>query len=184
MGLYQMEPLEIAVGWVHGYDLKPLPPGPHAAPCQVLDQILRRYLTRSPCLVAFSGGRDSSVVLAAAVATARREGLPLPIPITLTYPRAPDTDEASWQRQVLDHLGITERVVLVVHDEHDAVGPIATPLLLRHGVMSPPNVAPTWRMMDRARGGAVLTGEGGDEVFGVKRITPLTSLLKARSRAD
>lgn len=184
MGLYQMDPLEIAGGWVHGYDSVPLPPGPHANPQQVLDEILLRYLVRSPCLIAFSGGRDSSALRAAAVAAARRESLPMPVPITLTYPGAADTDEASWQHQVLGHLGITDRVVLVVDDEHDAVGPIATPLLLRHGVMSPPNSAPTWRMMDHARGGALLTGEGGDEVFGVKRITPLTKVLTARSRAD
>jgi asparagine synthase (glutamine-hydrolysing) len=38
-------------------------------------------------------------------------------------------------------------------------------------------------MMDRARGGVLLTGEGGDEVFGRKRITPLTKVLKSRGRA-
>ncbi|MPZ64379.1 MAG: hypothetical protein GEU83_02235 [Pseudonocardiaceae bacterium] len=179
-----MDPLEIAGGWIHGYEVDPLPPGPHADPRQALDEVLLRYLVRSPCLIAFSGGRDSSALLAVAVALARLEGLPLPIPITLTYPDATDTDEADWQAHVLDHLGITERVVLVVHDEHDIVGPIATPLLHRHGLMWPPNVAPTWRMMDRARGGVLLTGESGDEVFGIKRITPLIKVLKARGRAD
>jgi hypothetical protein len=124
------------------------------------------------------------VLLAAAVSTARREGLPLPIPITLSYPGVPDADEAQWQRRVLDHLDLTERAVLVVHDEHDALGSIATQVLLRHGLMWPPNLAPTWRMMDAARGGVLLTGEGGDEVFGLKRITPLTKLLKARGRVD
>lgn len=184
MVLYRMDPLEIASGWINGYDLDPLPPDPQASPRQVLDRILLPHLTKSPCMIAFSGGRDSSVLLAAAVSTARREGLPLPIPITLTYPRALDADEASWQRQVLDHLRITERVVLVVHDEHDPVGPVATRLLLRHGVMWPPNFAPTWRMMDLARGGVLLTGESGDEVFGIKRITPVTKVLKARGRVD
>ncbi|MQA14197.1 MAG: hypothetical protein GEV09_08500 [Pseudonocardiaceae bacterium] len=179
-----MDPLEIAGGWVHGYDLDPLPAAPHADPRQVLDRILLRHLVRSPCLLAFSGGRDSSALLAAAVATARREGLPLPIPVTLTYPGAVDTDEASWQRQVLDHLAITERVVLEVRDEHDPVGPIAAPLLLRHGIMWPPNFAPAWRIMDLARGGTMLTGDGGDEIFGVKRITPLTKVLKAHGRVD
>ncbi|MDN5750039.1 MAG: asparagine synthase-related protein, partial [Pseudonocardia sp.] len=99
-------------------------------------------------------------------------------------PDAPDTDETDWQRRVLDHLAITEHVRLVVHDEHDAVGPVAVPLLRRHGQIWPPNVAPTWRMMDHARGGSLLTGEGGDEVFGVKRITALTKLLHTRTRAD
>ena len=39
-------------------------------------------------------------------------------------------------------------------------------------------------MMDLARGGVLLTGEGGDEVFGIKRITPLTKVLAARGRVD
>ena len=179
-----MDRLEIVGGWIHGYDLIPLPLGDPGGPRRVLDEILLEHLTRTPCLVAFSGGRDSSALLAAAVALARREGLPLPVPITLRYPAAPDTDESEWQDAVLSHLGITERVVLTVDDEHDPVGPIATAVLRRHGLVWPPNFAPTWRMMDAARGGVLLTGEGGDEVFGLKRITPLTKVLKSRGRVQ
>ena len=184
MGLYTMDPLEIAGGWVNGYDPVPMPPGPHESPRAVLDRLLLAHLQRSPCLVAFSGGRDSSVLLAAAVTVARREGLPLPVPITLSYPDAPDTDEAQWQQAVLNHLGIAERIVLTVHGEHDPLGPVATPVLLRHGLVWPPNFAPTVRMMTMARGGVLLTGEGGDETFGLKRVTPLTKLLSARGRVS
>jgi asparagine synthase (glutamine-hydrolysing) len=120
------------------------------------------------------------VLLAAAVTLARREGLPLPVPITLSYPDAPDTDETRWQKVVLNHLGVTDRIVLTVHDEHDPLGPVAAPVLLRHGLVWPPNVAPTVRMMTMARGGVLLTGEGGDETFGLKRVTPLTKVLKSR----
>lgn len=182
MTLYRMDQLEIAGGWIHGYDPVPVPGGPRADPRRALDEAMLPYLLRTPCLIAFSGGRDSSALLAAAVALARREGLPLPVPLTLTYPDAAETEEAGWQRQVLEHLRLTERVEIVVHDEHDVVGPVAAPLLLRHGLMWPPNVAPTWRMMDRARGGALMTGESGDEVFGVKRITPLTMVIRSRGR--
>ncbi|MFC4943919.1 asparagine synthase-related protein [Pseudonocardia sp. GCM10023141] len=179
---YRTDALETAGGWVHGYEADPLPPAYGMSPRAALDLILCEYLRRTPCMVAFSGGRDSSVLLAAATAVARREGLPDPVPITLTYPDVPDTDESTWQRQVLDHLGLTERVVLVVDDEHDPIGPVAAPLLRAYGVMWPPNVTPTWRMLDAARGGALLTGEGGDEVFGLKRITPLTKTLKSWGR--
>ncbi|GAB3583489.1 hypothetical protein GCM10027445_58330 [Amycolatopsis endophytica] len=182
MPLYTMDPLEIAGGWINGYDLIPLPPGVPGEPRRVLDRILLAHLTRTPCLVAFSGGRDSSSLLAAAVGLARRAGLPLPLPITLRYPDAPESDETAWQDAVLAHLGITERIILTVRDEHDAVGSIATAVLRRHGLVWPPNFTPTWRMMDAARGGVLLTGEGGDEVFGLKRITPLTKVLKARGR--
>lgn len=179
-----MDPLEIAGGWLNGSDPDPLPPDPGISPRQALDRIVSGYLARPPCLLAFSGGRDSSALLAVAVSVARREGLPLPIPVTLTYPGAAGTDESSWQHLVLDHLQLTERVVLTVHEEHDPLGPVATPLLRRHGIVWPPNFAPTWRMMDLARGGVLLTGESGDEVFGIKRITPLTKVLGARGRVD
>lgn len=182
MGLYTMDPLEIVGGWVHGYDPVPVPSGPFDPPRRVLDRMLLAHLNRSPCLVAFSGGRDSSVLLAAAVTLARREGLPLPVPITLTYPGVAGADEAEWQHAVLDHLGVRERIVLTVHDEHDPLGPVAAPVLRRHGLVWPPNFAPTLRLAGHARGGALLTGEGGDETFGLKRITPLTKLLKTRGR--
>ena len=184
MGLYRMDSLEIAGGWLHGYDPDPLPPNPGLGPREALERIASGYLARPPCLVAFSGGRDSSALLAVAVSVARREGLPLPIPVTLTYPGVAATDESSWQQLVLDHLRLTERVVLTVHEEHDPLGPVATPVLRRHGMVWPPNFAPTWRMMDLARGGVLLTGESGDEVFGIKRITPLTKVLGAHGRAD
>lgn len=182
MGLYAMDPLEIVGGWLNGYEPVPVPEGPHESPLQVLDRLLQVHLQKPPCLVAFSGGRDSSVLLAAAVRLARCEGLPEPVPITLTYPDAPDSNESAWQEAVLSHLGITERIVLTVHDEHDPLGPVATPVLRRHGLVWSPNFAPTWRMMSQARGGVLLTGEGGDEAFGLKRITPLTKLLKSRGR--
>lgn len=180
--MYTMDPLEVAAGWVNGYEPLPMPePG---TPRTVLAELLRPHLRKSPCLVAFSGGRDSSVLLAAAVALARGEGLPLPTPITLSYPDAADTDESEWQQAVLTHLGLTHRVVLTVHDEHDPLGPVATPVLRRHGLIWPPNIAPTLRMLSMARGGTLLTGEGGDEAFGLKRVTPLTKILKSRGRAS
>jgi hypothetical protein len=184
VALYRMDALEIAGGWLNGYDPDPLPPSPGVSSRQVLERVVSDHLARPPCLLAFSGGRDSSALLAVAVSVARREGLPLPIPITLTYPGAEGTDESSWQHLVLGHLRVTERVLLTVHDEHDCLGPVATPVLRRHGTVYPPNFAPTWRMMDHARGGVLLTGESGDEVFGIKRITPLTKVLRACGRAD
>ncbi|MHA6784803.1 asparagine synthase-related protein [Pseudonocardia saturnea] len=184
MPLYRMDPLEIACGWLADDHLRIPRQAADPRPRVALDTILLRCLAKPPCLVAFSGGRDSSALLAATVAVARREQLPLPVAVTLAYPDAPEADEDGWQQQVLDHVGVTERVRLVVHDEHDAVGPIAAPLLRRHGQIWPPNVTPTWRMMDQARGGSLLTGEGGDEIFGIKRITPLTKLLRHHVHAD
>lgn len=181
---YPMDPLEVAGGWLHGFDPATRPPASQGGPREVLDRTLLRCLQRSPCVIAFSGGRDSSALLAAAVAVARREGLPLPVTLTLTYPGVPEADETQWQHQVLDHLGVRDRMDLTVHDEHDPLGPITAPLLRRHGALWPPNLAPTWRLMDRARGGVLIIGECGDEVFGTKRITPLRTIVRSYGRVD
>lgn len=177
-----MSPLEVAAGWVHGFDDRHRPCEPGVGPRLALERILRASLVRPPCVVAFSGGRDSSVLLATAVTLARREGLPAPVSLTLTYPSLPETDERQWQHQVLDHLRIAERVEVAVDDEHDLLGPVAAPLLRRHGNVWPPNLAPTWRLMSHARGGSLVTGECGDEVFGLKRITPLRRIIEAHGR--
>ena len=74
----------------------PLPvtvPTPRAA----LDEILVQELSQPPCLVSFSGGRDSSVLVAAALDVARRRGLPEPVSFTLRYPGAADAEESVWQ---------------------------------------------------------------------------------------
>lgn len=184
MALYQMDPYEIAGGWLNGSDPVPFPPDPRISPRQALERIVLKYLQREPCVIAFSGGRDSSALLAVTVAVARREGLPLPIPLILVYPGVKGTDESDWQHLVLDHLGLSERIVVSVDQEHDGIGPVATPVLLKHGLVYYANFAPTLRMMQQARGGVLLTGECGDEVFGPKRIAPLTRIVTSRGRVE
>lgn len=98
-----MDRLEIAGGWLNGYDPDPFPPDPRVSPRQALEELVSGYLSCPPCLLAFSGSRDSSALLAVVVSVARREGLPLPIPVTLTYPGAAGTDELNWQHLVIDH---------------------------------------------------------------------------------
>lgn len=56
-------------------------------------------------------------------------------------------------------------------------------MLRRHGALWPPNFAVTLRIMDLARDGVLLIGDSGDEVFGIKQITPLAKVLAARNRA-
>ena len=95
-------------------------------PREALDDAIRSALVHGPCYVTFSGGRDSSAVLAAATALARREGHALPVPVTRIYPDLPDTDESDWQRAVIDHLGLTEWVRLELRDgESELLGPAA-----------------------------------------------------------
>lgn len=176
------DPFEVASGWVYG--LLPGTPLPHTTrtPRQALDDVLRPALLTGPCYVTFSGGRDSSAVLAAATDLARREGLPLPIPLTRIYPDLPDTDESSWQRLVIDHLGLTEWKQLVLRDgETELLGPSARAAVREHGVIWPPALQTHGVMFSRLGGGSLLTGEGGDQVLGERRGTPF-ALLKRRRR--
>jgi hypothetical protein len=121
-------------------------------------------LSRPPCLVSFSGGRDSSALLGVAVDVARRESLALPIPMTVVFPGSAASEESEWQELVLGHLGVEDRVRLELDDELDAVGPVATAALKRHGLFWPYNAHFHIPIFEQAAGGTVITGFGGDEL--------------------
>lgn len=142
------------------------------------------FLERPPCLVSFSGGRDSSAVLAVATAVARREGLDLPIPITLLFPAAPEAEESSWQELVVRHLGLTEWRRLTFHDELDLVGPVAQRVLRRHGVLWPHNTHLHLPLLGEASGGTLLTGVGGDTLLDLWRWERAASVLVRRVRPE
>ena len=124
-----------------------------------------RALDRPPCLVAFSGGRDSSALLAVALDVARREQLPAPVPITLRFRHAPRADESHWQELVVRHLGVEDWVRLEFDDELDFVGPWSQRALKCHGVLWPANAYVHLPMLERASGGSLVDGVDGDSVF-------------------
>ena len=150
-------------------------------PFQALQRACLPALERGPCVVSFSGGRDSSVVLAAAVHAARREGLPLPVPATNRFHGAGHTDEASWQELVVRHLELDDWIRTDYTDELDAVGPVATGVLRRHGILWPFNAHFHVPLLETARGGSLLTGIGGDEVFGRSLWARATEVLTLRA---
>ncbi len=164
-----MRGIELATGLVIGVDRSraPLRPRP-VAPAElagVLEQALVPALQRAPCVVAFSGGRDSSGLLAAATRAARRHGLPLPIPASYGFPGLEDMDESAWQDSVVRHLDLEDWVRVAVTDELDLVGPVAGPLLRRFGPLWPPNSHFGGLLVPHARGGTFVTGVGGDELL-------------------
>lgn len=181
---YRLRPLELLWGMPLGPD-EATPPLPadstHASPRAALEAAILRALLRPPCLVSFSGGKDSSLVLAVATDLARRHGLPLPIPATNRFPGRPETDETAWQELVVAHLGIRDWVRLEWADELDVVGPYAQLLLRRHGVLAPFNSHFHLPLVQSARGGSMLTGIGGDELFApVSRHVAAAVLLRPR----
>ena len=145
--------------------VEPLPAVRPGGVREAIDEVLVAALSRPPCVVSFSGGRDSSGVLALATDVARRHGLPLPVPVTMRFAGVGAAEEADWQELVLGHLGLSNREVLDLTDELDALGPAATTFLGRHGVRWPGNAYMHRPVIELARGGTVLTGIGGDELF-------------------
>src|SRR3954451_5362253 len=154
---------------------------PGTTPRMAFEAAVRPLLDRSPCLVSFSGGRDSSAVLAAATAIARREGLRLPVPVTHRFPSAALTQETEWQEQVIGHLGLSDWVRIDAADDLDCVGPVATEVLRRHGLLWPCNAYFHAPIFEAAAGGAVLTGVGGDEAFSPSSWTHAFNVLKLKA---
>ncbi|MPV39173.1 asparagine synthase-related protein, partial [Georgenia subflava] len=152
---------------------------------QVLeDVVLRSLAAPGPTFVTFSGGRDSSAVLAVATQVARREGLALPVPVTAVFPGVPESDESQWQELVLSHLRLTERIVLTIDDEQRWLGEPARTSLRRRGLLWPAAVHLDDLLFAQMAGGRLLTGEGGDAVLGPHRVTPLSLVLRERRRPD
>jgi asparagine synthase (glutamine-hydrolysing) len=169
----------------------PLGPDPHTEPLPersplqspraALEAAVLAGLRRPPCAVSFSGGVDSSVVLALATHVARREGLPLPIPLTNRFPSIEEADETVWQERVVAHLGLQDWTRLEWDDELDILGPVATTILRRHGILAPFNSHFHYPLLERVAGGSLLSGIGGDELFeNVSRATAARVLVQRR----
>jgi asparagine synthase (glutamine-hydrolysing) len=181
----EFTPLEISSGLVlpprrRAPKLPALEPG--TTPRAEFERAILPALRRSPCLVSFSGGRDSSAVLAVAAHVARREGLPLPVPITHRFPSAEDTQETEWQEQVIRHIGLDDWIRIDAAGDLDCVGPVATETLRRHGLLWPCNAYFHAPIFEAAAGGAVLTGVGGDEAFSPSSWAQAFAVLRLRAR--
>lgn len=143
----------------------PLPRARGVSPHGALHASVLQALLAPPCFVAFSGGRDSSALLALATDVARREGLVLPVPITLRYPGAPETDETDWQERVVAHVRPEDWVRLELGDELDYLGATAQTVLRRHGVLWPMNAHVHLAYFPFTQGGSLIDGVDGDGVF-------------------
>jgi hypothetical protein len=153
-------------------------PGPGTSARAVLEDLVRQALERPPCVIGFSGGRDSSALLALAMAVARRDGLEPPVPVTYRYnAEEAEAEESAWQELVVRHVGATDWEILHIGDRHDMVGDLARPFLTRHGLVYPPTLYNNTLPLALAAGGSHMSGEGGDEVFGARRATILRRLV-------
>jgi asparagine synthase (glutamine-hydrolysing) len=180
---YRLSGLELASGIVLGRDPATTPLVPASSPAtprQVLESVLVEALQKTPCVIGFSGGRDSSGLLALAVHVARTHGLPLPVAATNLFPTDAASSEQEWQEMVVRHVGTVEWERISFTDELDLVGPVAQTVLRRWGPCFPFNAhfgLPTFPV---ARDGCYLTGIGGDEIFQLSERNHLGALLAGR----
>lgn len=178
-----LTPLEIASGLVLAVEGRaPAPPDHVHSAREALETAVLEALRRPPCVVSFSGGLDSSVVLAVASSVARRQGLELPVAVTLRFPGRPEADESSWQERVLDQVPVADWQRLEIDAELSVVGPVATAVLREHGLLWPFNAYVHVPLFDLARGGSALTGFGGDELFLPSRWDRVAALRSLRER--
>lgn len=178
-----LTPLELATNKIYGPDpaAPPLPVAPaDLTTLAALEAAVLPALTRPPCIVAFSGGRDSALVLAIAARVAKREGLPAPVPATIRFVGIQGAEESSWQELVLRHLGIDERITIDVRTELDFIGPLVGRVLRCHGVLWPLNIYLHEAMIGYAKGGSLLSGFHGDLVFSGEQWRSTNELLDRR----
>ncbi len=133
--------LEVITGWTTGIDTRApdiasIEPRSHPVPA--LERALLPAVARSPCYVAFSGGRDSSVLLALATRVARREGLDDPIPLTMRFRDVPEGEESAWQVDVVEHLKLREWKVVEQAEDIDLIGAEWRSSLRANGLQWPP----------------------------------------------
>jgi asparagine synthetase B (glutamine-hydrolysing) len=171
-------PLEVASGFLRGQEpIGPLQAEPAVSARSALELAVLSALQRPPCVVSFSGGRDSSTVLAVAAHVAAKEGLPPPLPVTLRFPKDAGSQESEWQELVVRHLGLPAWERRLFDEELEVVGPYADAVLRRHGLLYPLNTHFHAPILEHARGGSLLTGIGGDEVLSATRYRRLNSVM-------
>ncbi|WP_240323280.1 asparagine synthase-related protein [Amycolatopsis ruanii] len=176
----RLSTLDIAAGQPLG--AAPFPLGVPTDPVRALRTALRPALRREPCVIAFSGGRDSSVLLAVAADLAAREGLAPPIALTFRYPGDAAADESAWQEVVIRHVGVDSWVRRDIAGELDLIGPLVRPVLRARGPVYPAALGNTMLLASHAPGGSLVTGNAGDEVLGGHRLGTLRAVARRRGR--
>jgi hypothetical protein len=183
-GFYRVSQWELFTGTVVGLDPLPAERGAQGASArQRLEEVLLSALQRPPCLIEFSGGRDSSALLCVVTDLARREGLPEPVAVTHDFTGHGAADESQWQELVVRHLALGNWERVSDADVFDVLGARARRGLLRYGLLWPALVHRHAPFAELARGGSLVVGEGGDEVLAGQRLAGAFGVLK-RKRLD
>lgn len=150
-------------------------------PLAALASAIEDTLEGGPPAIAFSGGRDSSLLLAVAALVCRRAGVEPPLPITLCMPSlVEEANEWEWQELVLEHLQIPHWHRIQINGELDLVGPYARRHLLRDGLLFPANAHSVLPMLEAAGDRCLIVGLGGDELLSPQQWRSVHDLVGRR----
>jgi hypothetical protein len=149
----------------------------------LVDGIISK-LTDQPCYVELSGGCDSSLVLSAAVAACHRSNHAPPVSLTFRFPSFPEMDESEYQDAVLAFLGLRPGHTYAITNEFDLLGPSAQKGLKQFGPACPAPLFSHGDLLRTLEPGLLLSGEGGDEVLGRRRIGGLNRAASALRRGN
>jgi asparagine synthase (glutamine-hydrolysing) len=112
------------------------------------------------------------------VDVARQDGLDQPLAVTARWDGDEASNESSWQEEVVRAIGAVHWEIVRPGTDLDLLGAEATSVLERTGLLWP---APSYAflpMMRLAAGGTFLSGEGGDEAFGLYPLGRLWSSVR------
>jgi asparagine synthase (glutamine-hydrolysing) len=157
------------------------------SPAAALEDVLEPVLAEGRCLVSFSGGAESSLVLAAATRAARRHGHRDPVPITTRYVRAASARDIEGQEQMIAHLELRDWERVVIDDELELTGPYARRALDEAGILFPSNAYLLLPQLDAAAGGSLVVAFGLTDFFMYwhwARVWDIARLRRSPGRTD
>jgi asparagine synthase (glutamine-hydrolysing) len=180
----RLTPLDVATGRMLGEEARePLPRlGRRTSLDGALFSVMEPALASGRCLVAFSGGRESSWILAVATAGAREHGYPDPVPVTFRFAGGATTHATVLQEQVVSHLGLEDWEHVEIGDEFEMLGSYARRALAEAGVLFPANLFVFLPLLARARGGWLLAGGGLTDFLLYWRWAGLADVFARRRR--
>jgi asparagine synthase (glutamine-hydrolysing) len=162
---------------------EPLPRlGREASLDEALSNVIEPALASGRCFVAFSGGRESSWLLAVATAAARSRGFPDPVPLTFRFPESTPARSHENQERVVSHLGLGDWEHIHIDDDFEMLGSYARRALLGAGILFPSTLFVFLPMLDRTDGGWLLAGGGLADFFLYWRWAGLADVLARRRR--
>jgi hypothetical protein len=149
---------------------------------EAVERVFAGCFEQGRCYLPFSGGRESTMLLAVAASYARRHGHMDPVPVTLRFADPALAGQRRVQEQVIAHLALNDWESVDVDGQLDLVGPVARRILLRTGPMWPANAHMMVPLIEAAHDGVFVLVTGLMDFFAFWRWAPLAAVVAGQRR--